>query len=764
MERPSVNYALLRRPVVLMAVWLVCATVWSATAPCSANEDANVDFVAQLLDEVPVEFPHFEFAEHEEQSKLLTHFLWYHLSHRGGLGHRMFNKEYLLTSDIWLGNATARRSGEPLQEAFRRLLLDVRIDPEGYVCSHQHFALANDWGWPFPSWAHANNNADLIKGTTYGWHFQPLKAVRGWVGGQFLRRWKKEEYVGESAISKWQLDNVKSYGIVNNCWHLETDGTSPTIVTPVGYSIDAYNAPYLQLRWKRSEKANRVEVPYVEWMREEDRDFDSSRRVYFYPEKTHMSREFDHSIMTMFRHPKWTGTIKQIRICLAPGESDVAFNIDSFFTVYDTRHTINNPILILASCRYFNWTGDLDFLRRQINRLRLALRYQQENMGGVEFRRIRNRWPGHDGLPAWHRNDKDEITFHPGHGIGSNYWDILPFGWDDCYATNQYYAATLAMADLEEAITRHPGWNIPQGASQFDPQVLRAHAADVKKTANDLFWDDARGRFVACIDKHGQPHDYGYTFLNLDSIWYGLATAAHGRSIMDWISGRRAVVGDLSTGDDIYRWRFGPRATTRRNLEWYCQGWYDPGSLPWGGQIQDGGAVLGFTFYDLWARLQLLGPDDAWQRLTEILAWEKEVRAGGGYRKYYADGKQGTTLQGGGTCGGLGIDHEFYESSLLPAIVPYGFVGLEARSDGCLAINPRLPTACPEMSISNVLYHNVRIDINVTNTAIELHCKDAPIEPLRVVLPEGWLREGGDRAETEELLPAATNYRFQKQD
>ena len=300
----------------------------------------------------------------------------------------------------------------------------------------------------------------------------------------------------------------------------------------------------------------------------------------------------------------------------------------------------------------------------------------------------------------------------------------------------------FAMAELEEAIRQRPDWNMPLGALSLDPNQLRQHAAQVKETTNRLFWNETQGRFVACIDKNGVPHDYGYTFLNLDAIWYDLATPDHARHILDWITGRRIVLGDTSTGEDIYRWRFGPRATTRRNVEWYGQGWWAPESLPWGYQIQDGGAVLGFTFYDLWARLQILGPDNAWQRLLEILAWEKEVRAAGGYREYYKDARRGTTLQGGGTCGGLGIDHEFYESSLVPAIVPCGFLGLKARPDGTLMVGPRLPKACPEMAISQVQFRHARFNIRVTNDEIHFELPEVPPEPIRLGFEGTWERTG----------------------
>ena len=742
-----------------MLLSLFVPRIRAANEGNSSVEKSNV--AAQLIQNVPDDFPRFTLANHPEQAQLLSHFLWYHFQHRPGNSMVLFNKEYLLTADIWLGNAFARDSKERIQDVHRRALLEMYLDDEGYVSSHQHFSQAHDLGWPFPSWGQCRKDLARVKGKTAGWHFQSLKNVRGWIGGH-LRSSNGKEYTGETAASLWELHNIKSAGIKNNSWHLEAAGPSPAIKTPKGYSINAFDSPYLQLRWRRSGESPNHAAPYVEWLRETDTDYSPDRRVYFYLDKTPLSREYQHSIMTMHRHRQWQGKVKRIRISLAPGESDVKFEIDSFFTVYDTRHTINNPIFILASCRYFNWTGDLDFLRRQINRMRLALRYQQTATGGLKYNHVRNPWPGHDGLPSWHKDDSGKLTFDSGHGIGNNYWDILPFGWDDMYAANQYYAATLAMAEMEEAIEQNPGWNVPIGITKLNPQQLHRHARRVKETANRLFWNRQDGRFIACIDSNGNKHDYGYTFLNLDAIWYDLANRGHARQIVDWISGRRIVAGDTSRGKDIYRWRFGPRATTRRNIEWYGQGWWAPESLEWGYQIQDGGAVLGFTFYDLWARLQVLGVDDAWQRLMEILTWEKEVHTEGGYRKYYEGGKRGTTLQGGGTCGGLGIDYEFHESSLLPSIIPYGFLGLSARPDGRLRINPRLPKACPEIAVSNILYQNVRFDIRVTSESIELNCKDLLLNPMSIVFEGAWKRKKSDWQGSTYHISQAGTYCFTK--
>ena len=136
----------------------------------------------------------------------------------------------------------------------------------------------------------------------------------------------------------------------------------------------------------------------MEWLGEDDEQFGPDRRVYFRRERTPLSGEFDHSIITMYRHPKWQGSIKRMRLCLAPGESTGTFEIDSFFTVYDTRHSINNPIFILACARYFAWTQDLD--SAQISRMQLALRASKQSWAGWSTNIQSGRA---DGLPALSR-------------------------------------------------------------------------------------------------------------------------------------------------------------------------------------------------------------------------------------------------------------------------------------------------------------------------------------------------------------------------
>ena len=743
-----------------LLAYALLAGITVTTASLQA-QTPQPDVVQELTKQVPADFPRFTMTGQEQQADLLTHYLWYHFQHRPGINLTLFNKEYLLTADIWMGNAAKGQPSRTIQEIHRDLLLGMQMDDEGYVFTHQHFSHAHDHGWPFPLWTQADKHPAATKGKTVGWHFQKLEEVPGWAGDG-LRYGQLKQYVGTQAADAFELHHLKSLGIIDKRWRLQATGPSPTLLTPAGVEIDAFQAPYLQLRWKRTGQPTTHTLPYIEWLREGDEAFTPDRRVYFHPEKTPLSSDCYHSIMAMYRHPQWQGTIKRIRLNLAPGESQVEFDIDSFFAVYDTRHTINNPIFILASARYFSWTGDIDFLRRNINRMRLALRYQQTVMGGLEHNHIRVPWPGHDGLAGFRRESNGSKTILGGHGIGNNYWDLMPFGWDDFYATYQYYAATTTLATLEQAIAERPGWQIPLGALRLDPQTLRNHAAQVKQHANDLFWNDQAGRFIASIDSQGQRHDYGYTFVNLDAIWYSIASDQHAQAIMDWLTGRRLVEGDTSTGADIYHWRFGPRATTKRNVAWYGQGWYNPEDIPWGGQVQDGGAVLGFTFYDLMARVKVLGPDNAYERLQEILAWEKEVHSAGGYRAYYKAGKHEASLQGCGTAGGLGIDCEFYESSLLPSVVVYGFMGLDAAAFDRLTIQPCLPAACPRMSVENLLYHSVLMDVQVSQKQIVVTIKQEPLDAIRIELPGNWKLQETEHTGSDFTLRDKKVYRWEK--
>ncbi|MBP8912797.1 MAG: hypothetical protein KBI32_14960, partial [Phycisphaerae bacterium] len=121
-------------------VRMLTVVVLSLAGAFASAQTTGGNVAADLMTRVPADFPRFEFADHAEQADLLTHYLWYHFHHRLGNGLTLFNQEYLLTSDIWLGNARPRGSDKTIQEVHRSMLLGMQMDDEGYVLTHQHFS------------------------------------------------------------------------------------------------------------------------------------------------------------------------------------------------------------------------------------------------------------------------------------------------------------------------------------------------------------------------------------------------------------------------------------------------------------------------------------------------------------------------------------------------------------------------------------------------------------------------------------------------
>ena len=144
--------------------------------------------------------------------------------------------------------------------------------------------------------------------------------------------------------------------------------------------------------------------------------------------------------------------------------------------------------------------------------------------------------------------------------------------------------------------------------------------------------------------------------------------------------------------------------------------------------------MFGFTFYDLMARLEVNGPDDAWSRLQEIIGWFQDVQQAGGYWEYYKNAPGGATLQGGGTAGGLGVDHEFFESVLAPQIMLQGFLGFMPTVDG-FVVNPRLPASWPELTIDRIHYRQTVLQIKATPNEIRITADPGMDDPCFVWSP-----------------------------
>ncbi len=698
-------------------------SAWSAAAELcrvGAGPWGTPDWAgdAEASMEIPEDFLGVEIPGHEREAELLRDLYWNF--HREPSRNVRFATPWL----AWMVApllAPAPAEGENEDDSstlarWRRVLSSVHLDAEGYVWTHMHYAHAHDGGWVFPIWPQVFGRPSA-RGLTAGWHFNADPP------GGFLTHYfealKGQGFAGQPAIDAWEVRGLRSEGIAGNRWRLVRTGEPAALVSPEGDSFDSGNSPFFQVRWGGEAEA----AGHLDWQVEGDEAFSEAQSVPFGPEGFNVfepGSDLRHSLLRLHDHPRWRGTITRLRIRPPAAPAGSAFTLDSAFTVYDTRHQVNQAAYVLGSADFFHWTGDAAFLREQLPKLRRAIAFAIDEFGLDDNGVVTVPWVGHAGLPGWTVGDNGERTFHHGRGIGGNYWDLLPIGHHDFYTTVQTFAALRALAELERAAAGHPEWNIAPPEPRLAADTLDALAGRVRAAANEMFWQPDTGRFALGIGIDGIPRDHGYTFVNLEAIRYGLADAEKAAAIMSWIDGTRTVAGDTSAGDDLYRWRFGPRASTRRNTDWYAWPWLGD-EVPWGEQVQDGGAVFGFGYDDLMARRDVLGAENAGERLAGVLDWWAGMRAAGGVRPFYEsdEADPGATLQGGGTAGGLGVDAEFHESVLVPFFLVDGILGFRPMAEG-LRIEPALPSAWPSLTVRGLAFRGGRFDVEVTAERVTL--------------------------------------------
>ena len=674
--------------------------------------------------EPPAEFPRFVAPGRESVVEPVRRLFWLHYQTTGPL--IPLWDEWMPKSTLWPavgeGAPTTAVNGttdalNAMRRRWRAALAGRVMNAEGYVHTQQHDGPAHAEGWPFPFWMHAGG---------VGWHFAPVG-----VGGG---------YEGPAATAEgWTVSGGAGAAIDARGWPVRLADVNAMIESPT-FTIEARLSPWLRINWWAAGLAEegRAGECYIEWTTAEAPEFSAERRVTFAPAASMEGGE-TRTMVALYKHPQWRGTITQLRIGFANrGSGEVVFK--SIHTAVDTRHNVNNLNFVRGCHDYFMWTGEAAFLREQMPRVRRAMRFVEREFQTRERKCVYTTWPGHEGRSGvrWNGDAKQIV---PGEGVGSNYWDLLPFGGEDALATVYLYDALGDLAELEEAVAK-----VDVGGSPYEPADLRRHAEEVKAYGGGRFWNAETGRF-GTRDLDGVLHDYGFTFLNNEAVYHGFANPEQAASIYAWMSGGRVVAGDTSTGADVYHWRFGPRSTTRRNVDYYVWNWSGPETIPWGYQVQDGGAVLGWSYHDLMMRLRTAGPDDAAARLAEIARWFAEVEAEGGYRAYYGKDPARGSLQGGNVAGGLGLDHEFFESVLVPQVMLYGFLGFQPTVDG-FAIDPQLPKDWPELTVTRIYLHDRVLDVTArqdgTVVVVESDSsKDTPPlavrarEGIRVVRPDG---------------------------
>ncbi|MHA1370843.1 MAG: hypothetical protein ACTSRA_14165, partial [Promethearchaeota archaeon] len=360
--------------------------------------------------------------------------------------------------------------------------------------------------------------------------------------------------------------------------------------------------------------------------------------------------------------------------------------------IYDTRHFTTNPSYILGLYRYFCWTKDDTFLDDMYPQLHDATTYLVRNISA---------WNGifvitakdHYGLGRVFNLTSNQYEFR---SVGSNYWDILPFGYKSACCNAYIHGALKAMADIERYRNNDTG-----------AQYLDEIAIKLRKKYNEYFWNNYRGRYIGCIDINGDYHDHGFVFLNLEAIYYGLANFTQVMRIYDWLHNEPTCTGLK----DVYsRWQFAPRATTDWNENW----WFAKVAENFGEQVQDGGAILYTSGYDIRDRGYYLGSDDALARMEGILGrYALPDKLCGGNPRYTGEDAQQENP------GAVGTDGPFPESGLAPVSFIEGILGVRVNATH-LIIEPELPLKLDYMGIHGLQVANMKIDINITRDNIKI--------------------------------------------
>ena len=688
----------------------------------------------------------------------------------------MFNKEWEALS-LFYFDSTGRAVPDDRVLMMEKYLNNIPVDRFGYTWqSLDQIEGTTDapnekfgQGWPFPSYISSQGFSD-------GWEFN-----------DDTRNWTVE------------VDGLpaRDAAITGGVYKTElTDAKTVTFQSPEGIHISALHSPFLEIDFRLNDYSclgedSAFDNIYIYWKREGDSDWDESRKVDYNSFNTLKGNPIISSwnkrvYFPMFIDQEW-GTkedeyIEQLKIVIQTKEDRTVTGnagLNYVRSMYDTRHSQNSALLLRAAKLHYEFTGKADILERNLPRYRATMEFLLSNLDGRTGLIDLSKLIGHDG------GEFSDL----GHSIGNDYWDVLTPPRYSMYANVYFYRALKSMEYLEQtAKSLGIEADMPTIDAQKDdgttytyketPESLAALAEKVKTelqkpvdhASKTGFFDEEKGRFILGFDMHGNVNDYGYVALNLELLSDGIATEKQAKQVMSWINGDRIVASDIAGGirqgatgkvgtvvkedgtidlyDEtltfgIYDFGFAPRSTTIHNMYHYSMG-IGFGSYPYGTfQVQNGGAIMYVSYYDLMSRFLVNGKDDAFSRLKEINVWYDKVfdhaqSVGVGtdipndrfYREYYE--AMGVPLQGGGTSGILGLDTEFLESALPLASIPYGFFGLGSNEVHMLDIAPNLPSDLDWWKMENLSYCGVVYDLTIGENFVQIDGVRGATDDLKI--------------------------------
>lgn len=454
----------------------------------------------------------------------------------------------------------------------------------------------------------------------------------------------------------------------------------------------------------------------------------------------------------------------------------ISFYIDYFRTDFDTRCIQNNAIYLDSIAEYYRYTGDDAYLEQVIDTCRRVFQFYLTYCSGEDGLVDQDNFVGHDGVPlAGHGISAGyfDIVSLPSEDFYFNvyYYKAIE---SMLYLERMAKAAGITGG---EATVYDASLKAQESYSQTE-QSLSALLEKTRSAIQTTFWSEEKGRFIegfndwsgelkrytsgtseantkiAELASRGDEFDLGFLAFNLEAVAAGVATDEQAESILSWADGSRIIEGDDSTGADLYTFECAPRFNTINNDYWYYCGVATDENYPFTQQVQNGGSCLWISYYDLMARFKTLGMDSFSERLSEIMAWYSDVQdayneavengytdsAKEFYRAYYYDlsacssdkydvfnqkyNAQGFVLQGQvngkDSAGGLGLDAEFLENSVVYAAIPDAILGLSSQEYRTLTIQPTLPTGFEWFKLENLAFCYRKYDCCVGSNFVRI--------------------------------------------
>ncbi len=615
-----------------------------------------------------------------------------------GVGSNVW-KAWETMSLVWFDNSTANFRSDGLN-LIKNSLYTMPIDDYGYVWSGSD-ALEDPnaapttgtfgLGWPVPNYS-GKHDGD--------WEFNSSR-----VNGEETSSWKVTGGNKSQANGFLTAEATNSAGVTfetSSIMSLISASVASFLEVDVRWNLTGSTEYKVYVSWKKSALSSN-------WSAEYD------VTQYAMKSGTMGATYGEHLYIPVHQISEWSGNIYGLRIIVKPVNGNINGNIDLNFVRcnYDTRQIDNMYSYIDTLKMYYEYTSDVDTLEANLNRARKAVMFMQESMTDENGLIDLSNFVGHTGA------DKNAGREN---NLPSSYWDIISMPTDSIYGQIMYYQSLQSLAWLENA-AKEAGITVaaPQVKTSSTTKVTYSETADsLKQTADELatyvqnnYWDNAKGRFIDGHNASGNVVDFGSTIYNNMVVSAGMATKEQAEQIVSWLNGERTVAGDNSTGADIYTYEFAPRTTTAHNSTLYVDGHNPPA---YGASVQNGGAILFTSYYDMLARFNTAGSDDAYGRLSGMKDWYLKVlnNYDGSdptqfYRSYYADKE--ITLQGAGEEGALGLDTEFIENAIVYNIVPEAFFGLGSEDGKTLRIAPQLPTDLSFWRMENLVFRNVKYDV-----------------------------------------------------